>query len=280
MKDIIKKISVKNALILIVLCTFIYSAFLTINPPNKIAVLEITGVIRSPKAYLKSIEEFLDDESIKAVIIRIDSPGGTVGSSQEIYNSLINLNESKLVVSSIVDIGASGGYMIACGSSYIFANPGSITGSIGVITQYYDLSKLIKYLKVNIEVVKSGELKDIGTPRRELTEDEKKILSLIIEDVHSQFKQVVKDRRKLSEKEIELVADGRIFSGNQAKKLKLVDATGGLESAIKYIEDILELEDLDIEYFPKKKEKLLDKIIPEIKSEYFEKLYYLFNSSL
>ena len=97
--------------------------------------------------------------------------------------------------------------MIACGSSYIFANPGSITGSIGVITQYYDLSKLIKYLKVNIEVVKSGELKDIGTPRRELTEDEKKILSLIIEDVHSQFKQVVKDRRKLSEKEIELVAD-------------------------------------------------------------------------
>ena len=280
MKDIIKKISVKNALILIVLCTFIYSAFLTINPPNKIAVLEITGVIRSPKAYLKSIEEFLDDESIKAVIIRIDSPGGTVGSSQEIYNSLINLNESKLVVSSIVDIGASGGYMIACGSSYIFANPGSITGSIGVITQYYDLSKLIKYLKVNIEVVKSGELKDIGTPRRELTEDEKKILSLIIEDVHSQFKQVVKDRRKLSEKEIELVADGRIFSGNQAKKLKLVDATGGLESAIKYIEDILELEDLDIEYFPKKKEKLLDKIIPEIKSEYFEKLYYLYNSSL
>ncbi|MEC9381811.1 MAG: signal peptide peptidase SppA [Thermodesulfobacteriota bacterium] len=280
MKDIIKKISVKNALILIVLCTFIYSAFLTINPPNKIAVLEITGVIRSPKAYLKSIEEFLDDESIKAVIIRIDSPGGTVGSSQEIYNSLINLNESKLVVSSIVDIGASGGYMIACGSSYIFANPGSITGSIGVITQYYDLSKLIKYLKVNIEVVKSGELKDIGTPRRELTEDEKKILSLIIEDVHSQFKQVVKDRRKLSEKEIELVADGRIFSGNQAKKLKLVDATGGLESAIKYIEDILELEDLDIEYFPKKKEKLLDKIIPEIKSEYFEKLYYLYNPSL
>lgn len=280
MKDIIKKISVKNALILIVLCTFIYSAFLTINPPNKIAVLEITGVIRSPKAYLKSIEEFLDDESIKAVIIRIDSPGGTVGSSQEIYNSLINLNESKLVVSSIVDIGASGGYMIACGSSYIFANPGSITGSIGVITQYYDLSKLIKYLKVNIEVVKSGELKDIGTPRRELTEDEKKILSLIIEDVHSQFKQVVKDRRKLSEKEIELVADGRIFSGNQAKKLKLVDATGGLESAIKYVEDILELEDLDIEYFPKKKEKLLDKIIPEIKSEYFEKLYYLYNSSL
>ena len=97
---------------------------------------------------------------------------------------------------------------------------------------------------------------------------------------HSQFKQVVKDRRKLSEKEIELVADGRIFSGNQAKKLKLVDATGGLESAIKYIEDILELEDLDIEYFPKKKEKLLDKIIPEITSEYFEKLYYLYNSSL
>ena len=240
----------------------------------------IMDVQNSPKAYLKSIEEFLDDESIKAVIIRIDSPGGTVGSSQEIYNSLINLNESKLVVSSIVDIGASGGYMIACGSSYIFANPGSITGSIGVITQYYDLSKLIKYLKVNIEVVKSGELKDIGTPRRELTEDEKKILSLIIEDVHSQFKQVVKDRRKLSEKEIELVADGRIFSGNQAKKLKLVDATGGLESAIKYIEDILELEDLDIEYFPKKKEKLLDKIIPEIKSEYFEKLYYLYNSSL
>ena len=277
MKDIIKKLSVKNILIFLVLAIFLYSAFMTINPVNKIAVLEITGVIRTPKKYLKSIDTFIDDESVKAVIVRIDSPGGTVGSSQEIYDSLIELNKSKLVVSSIVDVGASGGYMIACGTSYIFANPGSITGSIGVITQYYDLSELIKYLKVNIEVVKSGKLKDIGSPTRELTKDEKEVLVAIIEDVHSQFKEVVKDRRKLSDREIEKVSDGRIFSGNQAKTLKLVDATGGLGAAIKYIEDKLGLENLDIEYFPKKKEKILDKIIPELKNEYFEKLYYLHN---
>lgn len=277
MKDIIKKLSVKNILIFLVLAIFLYSAFMTINPVNKIAVLEITGVIRTPKKYLKSIDTFIDDESVKAVIVRIDSPGGTVGSSQEIYDSLIELNKSKLVVSSIVDVGASGGYMIACGTSYIFANPGSITGSIGVITQYYDLSELIKYLKVNIEVVKSGRLKDIGSPTRELTKDEKEVLVAIIEDVHSQFKEVVKDRRKLSDREIEKVSDGRIFSGNQAKTLKLVDATGGLGAAIKYIEDKLGLENLDIEYFPKKKEKILDKIIPELKNEYFEKLYYLHN---
>ena len=277
MKDIIKKLSVKNILIFLVLAIFLYSAFMTINPVNKIAVLEITGVIRNPKKYLKSIDTFIDDESVKAVIVRIDSPGGTVGSSQEIYDSLIELNKSKLVVSSIVDVGASGGYMIACGTSYIFANPGSITGSIGVITQYYDLSELIKYLKVNIEVVKSCKLKDIGSPTRELTKDEKEVLVAIIEDVHSQFKEVVKDRRKLSDREIEKVSDGRIFSGNQAKTLKLVDATGGLGAAIKYIEDKLGLENLDIEYFPKKKEKILDKIIPELKNEYFEKLYYLHN---
>jgi len=214
--------------------------------------------------------------------VRIDSPGGTVGASQEIYSSLINLNKSIPVVSSIIDVGASGGYLIACGSSYIFANSGSITGSIGVISRYYNASELIKFLKVDIQIIKSGQLKDIGSPFKELNNNEKELLNELIKDVHNQFKLVVQERRKLTGAEIESISDGRIFSGNQALRLKLIDAIGGLESAKEYIEKNLDLHDLKLEYFPRKKEKLLDKIISLLNSEnlgttFIKKLYYLYS---
>jgi len=213
----------KNIFIFVLTIIILFVSFNPTSITKKIAILEIDGVIKNPKAYLASIDKIKNDSSIKGLIIRIDSPGGTVGSSQEIYNSLLDLSSKIPVVSSIVDIGASGGYLIACGSSYIFANSGSITGSIGVISQYYDFSELIKFLRFDIDIVKSGAMKDIGNPTKSLSSKEKKLLNILIQDVHNQFKSVVKERRKLNDKEINSVSDGRIFSGNQALNLKLID---------------------------------------------------------
>ncbi|MDG2006695.1 MAG: signal peptide peptidase SppA [Thermodesulfobacteriota bacteirum] len=277
-----KKLSLKKVAILLILALFIISAMLSLSPSERIAVIEIHGVIKNPKEYLNSIKEISEDSSVKGVIVRIDSPGGTVGSSQEIHNSLIKLSKKIPTVASIVDIGASGGYLIACGTSYIFANAGSITGSIGVISQYYNFSKLIKFLKFDIEVIKSGEMKDLSSPTRSLNNKEKKLLNLLVSDIHQQFKKSVADRRGLTEDESNLVSDGRVFSGNQALELKLIDKIGGLEAAIIYIKREVEIEDLSIEYYPKKEEKLLDRIIPSIDNSAItnmlnKKLYYLYS---
>ena len=277
-----KYFSLKNLVIVAVLALFVYSAFVTVNPTDKIAVLEVNGIIKNPKKYLDSIRKIKDNEAIKGMIVRINSPGGTVGSSQEIYSSLVDLNKSIPVVSSIVDVGASGGYLVACGSSYIFANSGSITGSIGVISQYYDISELMKFLKLDVEIVKSGRLKDMGNPTKKLRDDERKLLNALLKDVHGQFQLVVQERRGLTDREIKNISDGRIFSGNQALKLKLIDGIGGLESAKEYIEKKIELYDLELEYFPKRKRKFFDRILPELDSEdlgvrFIKKLYYLYS---
>lgn len=277
-----KKLSLKKVAILLILTLFIISAMLSLSPGERIAVIEIDGVIKNPKEYLNSIKEISEDSSVKGVIVRIDSPGGTVGSSQEIHDSLIKLSKKIPTIASIVDIGASGGYLIACGTSYIFANAGSITGSIGVISQYYNFSKLIKFLKFDIEVIKSGEMKDLSSPTRSLNNKEKKLLNLLVSDIHQQFKKSVADRRGLTEDESNLVSDGRVFSGNQALELKLIDKIGGLEAAIIYIENEVGIGDLSVEYYPKKEEKLLDGIIPSIDNSAItnmlnKKLYYLYS---
>ena len=278
----LRDLNLKKIIISTVIILFILSGFLTIGSSEKIAILEIKGVIKAPKEYLKSIREIEDDDSIKGVIVRIDSPGGTVGSSQEIYQSLKELSKKLPTISSIVDIGASGGYMIACGTSYIFANSGSITGSIGVISQYYDFSKLIKFLRFDIEIVKSGKMKDVGNPTKKLTDKEKKLLNTLVKDIHKQFMSTVAKERGLTKKEVESVSDGRIFSGNQALSLKLVDEIGGLDNAIKYIKDSVGVDSVNLEYFPKKEKKLLDGVIPSINNTSIinflnKKLYYLYS---
>ena len=278
----LKNFNFKKILIAIVIVLFSLSAFFSLSPGEKIAIIEIKGVIKSPKEYLESIREIDEDDSFKGVIVRIDSPGGTVGSSQEIYESLNKLSKKIPTISSIIDIGASGGYMIACGTSYIFANSGSITGSIGVISQYYDFSKLIKFLRFEIEIVKSGKMKDIGNPAKKLTEKEKKLLNILVKDIHEQFKSTVAKERGLSEKEVELISDGRIFSGKQALTLKLVDEIGGLDKAIDYIKENAGIDSVNLEHFPKKEKKLLEGIVPSLNNSSIinflnKKLYYLYS---
>ena len=283
--DKTKGLQIKKILIGFVLILFLVSAFFSFSSRDTIAILEIQGIIKNPKIYLQSLKDIKEDSSIKALIVRIDSPGGTVGSSQEIHASLINLSKEIPTVASIVDIGASGGYLIACGTSYIFANPGSITGSIGVISQYYNFSKLIKFLKFDIEIVKSGEMKDISSPTKSLSKEEKEVLSVLVEDIHKQFKESVAKRRGLSNEEAESVSDGRVFSGKQALNLRLIDELGGLASAIEYIEKEIGLSNLDLEYYPTIEKKLFDNLIPSIKNSVFsnimnKKLFYLYSPKI
>mgnify|MGYP006087130051 FL=1 len=283
--DKTKGLQIKKILIGFVLILFLVSAFFSFSSRDTIAILEIQGIIKNPKIYLQSLKDIKEDSSIKALIVRIDSPGGTVGSSQEIHASLINLSKEIPTVASIVDIGASGGYLIACGTSYIFANPGSITGSIGVISQYYNFSKLIKFLKFDIEIVKSGEMKDISSPTKSLSKEEKEVLSVLVEDIHKQFKESVAKRRGLSNEEAESVSDGRVFSGKQALNLRLIDELGGLASAIEYIEKEIGLSNLDLEYYPIIEKKLFDNLIPSIKNSVFsnimnKKLFYLYSPKI
>lgn len=278
-----KFFNLKYILISLVVLLFIFSSFSNVIKGERIAVLEINGVIENPKIYLINLEKIKSDKNIKGLIVRVNSPGGTVGSSQEIYNSLKELRPDLPVVASIVDIGASGGYMISCGAEHIMANSGSITGSIGVISQYYNLSELLKFIKLDIEVLKSGKFKDTSSINKALSAEEKELINNLLIDIHEQFKEIVKIERKLDTKEIEIVSKGQIFTGKQAKELKLVDSLGGLNNAKQYIENKIGLTDLELDYYPKKKEKLIDKLIPSalVNKEFYRsithKILYLYS---
>lgn len=199
---------------------------------NFIGVLEIKGVIMDAKKPLKQIETFAEDESIKGVLVHINSPGGAVGPSQEIYDALVKLAKKKPVYSSMGSLAASGGYYAAVGTKRIFANPGTITGSIGVIMQFADLSKLYQWAKVNPYSIKTGRYKDIGSPSREMNAEEKALLQEMIDNVLGQFRKAVATGRNLSMEKVIELSDGRIYSGEQAKNVKLVDDLGGFNDAV------------------------------------------------
>lgn len=201
---------------------------------EKIAIINIKGVIVDSKSTVREIRKYADNPSVKAVIVRIDSPGGGVVASQEIYEELKWLKEKKQkkVVASMGTVAASGGYYVACASDWIVANPGTLTGSIGVIMEFANLEGLFKKIGVEGVVIKSGKHKDIGSPFRSITKDEKELLQAIIDDVYAQFISAVADGRKMKPEAVKELADGRIFTGRQAKELKLVDELGTMQDAI------------------------------------------------
>jgi protease-4 len=167
-------------------------------------------------------------------VIRIDSPGGGVVASQEIYNAIKNArHEGKKVVASMGTVAASGGYYVAAAADRIVANPGTLTGSIGVKMEFANIEKLLEKIGVKGMVVKAGEYKDVGSPFHDMSEPEKKILQDVIDDVHSQFIKAIAEGRNLQEAEVRSIADGRIFTGRQALDLKLVDQLGDLTDSIK-----------------------------------------------
>ncbi len=200
----------------------------------KIALLTLEGTIFRSREVLEILDEYGRDDSIRAVVVRINSPGGGVGASQEIYSELLRLRaRGKKVVSSLGAVAASGGYYIACASDKIFANPGTITGSIGVIIEVSNVEELLKKLGMRVDVIKSGAHKDLGSPVRPLTEADRKILQRLIDDSYEQFVRAVAKGRRMLPERVQELADGRIISGERAKAEGLVDELGNLKDAIR-----------------------------------------------
>jgi len=198
----------------------------------KVGVVRIEGVLIDSSDIIDQIDEFADDDGIRAVVLRINSPGGGVVASQEIYQSVRELRKKKKVVASMGAVAASGGYLIATAADRIVANPGTITGSISAVMHFADVQELMRKVGVRSSVVKSGKFKDIGSPVREMTVEEKQLIQGIVDDIYDQFTQTLSENRKIPLGAILNLADGRIFSGRQALTVKLVDELGGLQDAV------------------------------------------------
>jgi len=199
---------------------------------DKVALLEVRGMIIDVQPVIEQLVKFTRDDSVKAVVFRIESPGGGVSPSQELYREIQRAAEKKPVVASMGSVAASGGYYIASGGQKIYANPGTITGSIGVIAQFTNLEELFKKIGFRMEVVKSGAFKDVGNPGRTMTPEEREYLQKLLDSVHEQFIRDVARGRRMPEEKVRGIADGRIFTGEQARELGLVDELGGLNDAI------------------------------------------------
>jgi protease IV len=197
-----------------------------------IGLLEVNGIIAESMPYLDAIKDFQDDKSVKAVVVRLDSPGGKVGPSQEIYNALLKLKKKKPLIMSMGSLGASGAYYIALSGDTIYALPGTMTGSIGVIMEFFDVSNGMNKLGIKPENITAGTLKDAGSPFRHMTEKERKYFKALVDDVHDQFIEAVSKNRKIKPDIARTLADGRVFTGRQALKAGLIDKLGGLGDAV------------------------------------------------
>lgn len=210
---------------------------------SEVGVVEIKGPIMESNKIVRKLLKAEEDESLKALIVRIDSPGGAVGPTQEIYDEIIRIDKTKPVYASFGSVAASGGYYIGAAARKIYANKGTITGSIGVIMQFVDLSKLYEYIKFKPQTIKSGLYKDIGSPNRPMTQKEKDLLAGTITKVHDQFRQdILKRREGRITGDLINLSQGQIFSGEEAFEHGLIDGIGGLWGLSKDIHEELKLE--------------------------------------
>jgi len=230
-----------------VLALFVFTVWLLLTVTDdglpggaKVAVVEVEGVIglaaeRSldTEGIVRTLGEYRDDPAVRAVVLRINSPGGVVAPTQEIFTAVRRLRDAKKpVVASLGSVAASGGYYVAVAADRIYASPGTLTGSIGVVMQLANLEGLLKKVGVEYIVVKAGAYKDVGSFARSMTPEERRILQALLDDVYDQFILAVADGRGLEPKDVRAFAEGRIYSGRQAQRLKMVDDLGGLEDAI------------------------------------------------
>ncbi len=199
---------------------------------GKVAVVELEGVIVSSEDVVRQLKKFGDDNSVKAILLHVDSPGGGVAASQEMYEEVKKVRGRKPVVVSMGSVAASGGYYVSCGASRVVANRGTLTGSIGVISEFLRFDPLLDKVGVNVNTIKSGKLKDAGSPYRKMTDEDRKYFQDLMDDVHHQFISVVEHERKLGHDAVVGLADGRAFTGEQALSLGLVDTIGTFEDAV------------------------------------------------
>jgi len=230
---------------------------------EKVAVISIEGEILEARDTVDALRKYADNETVKAIVIRINSPGGAIAPSQEIYSAIrrTRRDSGKPIVASMDSVAASGGYYIAAACDTIVANPGTITGSIGVILQWFDLKELIRWAKLKPETITSGALKDAGSPYRELTEGERQYFQNIVTQLHQQFVRDVAQGRegKLKLEEVARVADGRVFTGEEAHRLKLVDELGSIDDAVRRAGKLAGISGEPARLWPKRREdRLLD----------------------
>jgi protease IV len=201
---------------------------------NQIASLTLEGVISDSRDFVDQLKDYGKRAAVKSVVIRINSPGGGVAASQEIYEAIKKFREEtkKKVVVSMGSVAASGGYYAACGADKIFANPGTITGSIGVIAEWYNYGDLLRWAKMQDVVIKSGTFKDAGSGTRPLTDEEKVYFQSLISNMYNQFVATVASSRKMKDEDVRKLADGRVYTGQQAKADGLVDELGTYQDAI------------------------------------------------
>lgn len=227
----------------------------------KVAVVELEGIILDGSAAVRELRERADDPSIKAVVLRINSPGGVVAPTQEIFTAIQRVRKGgKPVVASLGAVAASGGYYVATAADRIYANPGTLTGSIGVIMQMANLEGLLKKVGVEYVVVKAGSYKDVGNIARTMSPEERRMLQALLDDVYSQFVDAVAEGRGLERKEVLAFADGRIYSGQQALGLKMVDELGGFEDAVEAAGKLANIPGRPRVIYPRKKFSFKDLI--------------------
>ncbi len=231
------------------------------RPTSRIGLVRIEGAIVDADDVVTFLRTLREDDSVRGVVLRINSPGGAFGPSQEMYMAVKKLVAVKPVVASFSSVAASGGYYAACPASRIFANPGSITGSVGVMTQFANVRDLLQKLGVNYESLTTGRLKDAGTPFKPLSDEQRAYLEGLIADLNKQFSGDVAAERKLGKEAIALIADGRAMTGAKAREIGLVDELGGQEEAIDYLKKQTGLTgDVPLLKGPKKKTSLFEKL--------------------
>ena len=200
---------------------------------KKVGIVNIVGAIVSAEPTVKELETLRKRDDVTAIVIRIDSPGGLVAPTQEIYEKIKSIRDEKPIIASMATVAASGGYYIALGSDTIIANPGTIVGSIGVVINYQIMTELLEKVGVEFETVKSGELKDVGSYSRKVTDADREHLNEMVDDMYDQFVTAVSDNRPITKEKVITLADGSVYTGLKSKDLGLIDLIGTFEDAIK-----------------------------------------------
>ena len=201
---------------------------------SKVAVIDLVGEIDSSQDFIRQLKRWNKDHSVKAIVIHIDSPGGAVAPSQEMYEEIMKVREGgKIVIASFGSVAASGGYYVGCAADKIVANPGTLTGSIGVVLSFPTVKRLMDKIGIGWETVKSGDLKDVGSFSRSMTPEDERMLRAVIGDTYQQFVEAIAEARNRPKEEIYPLADGSIFTGRQACNFGLVDTLGSFEDAIR-----------------------------------------------
>ncbi|MFP4597575.1 MAG: signal peptide peptidase SppA [Persicimonas sp.] len=229
---------------------------------DQVGVIEITGPIMESKDTVEDIRRFVRQDNIEGIVVRVDSPGGAVAPSQEIYQAVKRASDEKPVVVSMGSTAASGGYYIALGSEHIIANSGTVTGSIGVISQLFNIEGLLEHVDVRVHTIKTGKFKDAGSPFREFDDEEREYFASLLNDIYEQFIEDVAKERGMELDAVREVADGRVFTGRQAQDLELVDQLGTFHDAVDWIKDKADIDgEAALVYPPEEELGILTRLI-------------------